>query len=118
MDLLTQTADAIGIVGVVILLIAYFLLSTNKMSSQSLNYQLSNLIGAACILYSLFFNFNLASFLIETAWVIISIIGLYRIRSAAALEQKKSEANNIYQFSEIKRNQVVTKKIKENDPFN
>lgn len=109
MDLLTQTADAIGIIGVVILLIAYFLLSTNKMSSQSLNYQLSNLIGAACILYSLFFNFNLASFLIETAWVIISIIGLQRIRFAAR-EQKKSELNNIYQFNELKRNQFVTKK--------
>ena len=61
------------------LIIAYFLLSTNRMSSQSLNYQLLNFIGASLILFSLLFHFNLASFVIEVIWIIISLIGIYRI---------------------------------------
>jgi hypothetical protein len=38
-----------------------------------------NLIGAAAILCPLIWGqFNLAPFLIETAWVLISIYGIYR----------------------------------------
>lgn len=88
-NILSQSADVVGIVGVVVLLIAYYLLSTDKISSQSFGYQISNLLGAIFILYSLAFNFNLASFLIESSWVVISIIGIYRIRS------ESREPNNI-----------------------
>ncbi len=79
LEMLEKSSDAIGIIGVILLLISYFLLSTNKMSSQSLSYQLSNCIGALFILISLCYNWNTASALIESAWVIISLIGIYRI---------------------------------------
>ena len=79
MEFLNYISNTVGMVGVVLLIIAYFLLSTNRMSSQSLNYQLLNFIGASLILFSLLFHFNLASFVIEVIWIIISLIGIYRI---------------------------------------
>lgn len=45
---------------------------------MSMSYQVLNLLGALFILYSLIFHWNLASFLIEAAWVLISLIGIYR----------------------------------------
>lgn len=76
---LAKTADIVGIVGVVFLLLAYFLVSTNRISSQDLKYQLLNFTGACLILYSLLFTFNLASVVIETCWIAISLIGMYKI---------------------------------------
>ena len=68
--------DAIGIVGVSIVLLAYFLLQTEKVGARSVNYLLMNLIGSLGVLVSLSRNFNLASFAIETSWVLISVLGL------------------------------------------
>ena len=82
LTMLSGLSNIVCIVGVVLLLIAYFRISTNRMSSQSLSYQLYNLMGASLIIFSLFFNFNLSSFLIEVAWIVISLIGIYRITSA------------------------------------
>lgn len=72
-------ADPIGMVGVVLLLIAYFFLSTGRWRANSFTYQLYNLVGAILILYSLCFHWNLSSFVIEVAWVVISLIGIGRI---------------------------------------
>ncbi len=74
-----ELANYVGLVGVVLLLIAYFFLSTGRWISDSFNYQLYNLVGAVLILYSLCFHWNLSSFVIEIAWVAISLIGLVRI---------------------------------------
>ena len=74
-----ELANPIGIVGVIIILIAYFFLSTGKWVADSLVYQVYNFIGAWLILFSLFFHWNLASVIIEIAWIIISLIGMYRV---------------------------------------
>lgn len=47
--------------------------------STRLCYQLLNLAGALCILFSLLFNFNLASVILEITWISISLIGIYKI---------------------------------------
>ncbi len=75
---LEKTADPVGIFGVILLLLAYYFLNMNKMTSLSLSYQWLNLLGALAILYSLYFNWNLSSALIESAWVLISVMGIYR----------------------------------------
>lgn len=92
-EFLAKTSDVVGISGVIILLVAYFLLTTNRMSSQSLSYQLYNFIGAVCILYSLLFHFNLASVAIEVSWIIISVIGMCRIQTER--NQDKMDDSNI-----------------------
>lgn len=71
-------ADIIGIIGVILVLIAYGLLNTNRIFALNLSYQLLNFFGALMILFSLYFSWNLASALVEFAWVIISLIGIYR----------------------------------------
>ena len=74
--------DVLGISGVVIILIAYLLLQIEKLSIQDWRYSASNALGAILILVSLFFSFNLASFIIEIAWLLISIFGLFKALSS------------------------------------
>lgn len=71
-------ADFIGIIGVVLVLVTYFLLSTNRMHPHSLSYPLLNFIGSCLILFSLAYSWNLASVLIEIAWILISALGVIR----------------------------------------
>ncbi|MBI2790959.1 MAG: hypothetical protein HYX61_03285 [Gammaproteobacteria bacterium] len=71
-------ADLVGIVGVGLTLAAYFLLQIDKISSTGRNYSLLNTIGAALILYSLYFNWNTPAVIMETAWFMISLYGLIR----------------------------------------
>ena len=70
--------DFLGNIGVVLIIIAYLLLQLNRIDSSSLSYSLLNLLGAALIIASLLFNFNLSAFIMETVWVAISLFGLYR----------------------------------------
>lgn len=72
--------DLVGSAGVVSILLAYFLLQTERWSGQSLSYSLVNLIGSVMITISLIYDFNLSSFIIEVAWIAISIYGIVRAR--------------------------------------
>jgi hypothetical protein len=71
--------DAIGLLGVSLILLAYFLLQIEKLSSDQLAYPVLNLGGALFILVSLTHTFNLASFVIEVCWIAISIYGIAKI---------------------------------------
>ncbi|MGR8946992.1 MAG: CBU_0592 family membrane protein [Gammaproteobacteria bacterium] len=70
--------DAVGISGVTIILIVYYLLQTERMRSDQLAYSVVNLLGAVLICVSLYYQFNLASFVIEIFWILISVIGIVR----------------------------------------
>lgn len=74
--------DLVGTAGVVLILVAYFLLQTERWSGQSLSYSLVNLLGSLMITVSLLYDFNLSSFIIEVAWIAISIYGIVRARRA------------------------------------
>ena len=74
--------DAIGFVGVLLILAAYFLLQTERLSTQQLSYQVLNGLGAALVLVSLCFTFNLSAFIIEIAWLLISLYGAAKILSS------------------------------------
>ena len=68
--------DAVGNLGVIMILGAYLLLQTNKVSSEQVSYSLLNGFGAALVLVSLYYKFNLSAFIIEVFWLLISIYGL------------------------------------------
>jgi hypothetical protein len=68
--------DAIGIVGVAMVLATYFLLQSEKIDSKGFLYSFLNLVGALLIVYSLLYSWNLASFIIEFVWILISLYGL------------------------------------------
>jgi hypothetical protein len=70
--------DWIGILGTLLVLGAFLLLQAGKIHGNRLAYQLLNLVGAACVLVSLWNKFNISVFLLETAWVAISIYGIVR----------------------------------------
>lgn len=69
----------IGFLGMICIVLAYFLLQIGKMSSEDLSYQFVNLIGAILLIISLLVHFNLGSFLIEVFWVFITIYGIIKI---------------------------------------
>jgi len=70
--------DAVGMVGVALILLAYALLQAGKVSGDALGYQLLNLFGALAVLVSLVYEFNLSAVLMETAWVLVSLYGIAR----------------------------------------
>ncbi|MBA3535505.1 MAG: hypothetical protein H0T84_02675 [Tatlockia sp.] len=86
-----EISNVVGIIGVIFILAAFFFSQLKHVSVDSVPYLLSNLIGSILITYSLYFHWNLASFLIELAWCSISIMGLVRIyRRIKNSTQKKT----------------------------
>ena len=70
--------DIIGITGVALILYTYFMLQIEKIKSTQLSYSLLNLIGSIFIFYSLLHTWNMASVIIEAAWIAISLYGVYK----------------------------------------
>ena len=70
--------DGIGLLGVGAILSAYFLLQASRMKVTDLRYSVLNGVGALLILYSLLFNWNTASVVIEIFWFSISLYGVVR----------------------------------------
>lgn len=70
--------DVIGSIGVTAFLVAYTGLQVRKISATSFLYSFLNLVGALAIFYSLFYQWNLSSFVIEVAWILLSAYGLLR----------------------------------------
>ena len=70
--------DLVGLGGTLAILLAFFLLQAGRLAGDSLRYQLLNLFGAAGVLVSLWGTFNLSVFLLELAWVAVSLYGIVR----------------------------------------
>jgi hypothetical protein len=70
--------NSVGTLGVACILGAYFLLQTERTHANHWVYNTLNLAGACMILFSLIFDFNLPSFIVETSWIIITLIGFWR----------------------------------------
>jgi len=77
--------DIIGNTGVILIITAYFLLQAKLVDSASISYSAINALGASLILFSLTEAFNLAAFILEFFWILISLWGL-----ASALRLKRS----------------------------
>ena len=71
--------DFIGNIGVALILGSYLLVQLRRLQATGLANVIANGIGAACVLYSLLFDFNLSAFIIEAVWLLISLLGLVRI---------------------------------------
>ncbi|MDQ3288489.1 MAG: hypothetical protein M3Q42_09555 [Pseudomonadota bacterium] len=70
--------DWVGIAGTLMILGAFFLLQAGRISGTGLTYQLLNLFGAGGVLVSLMGQFNISVFLLEIAWMAISVFGIVR----------------------------------------
>lgn len=78
--------NIIGIFGDILILAAYSLLQLKKLRAETFAYSFLNLAGAALLLFSLYFAWNLPAAIIEGAWVVISFYGLIQ-----ALRAKRSQ---------------------------
>lgn len=76
--------DLLGVVGVLLILVAYAGATTKKLDPAQAPALLLNLAGALLILLSLYFDFNLSAVLMEGAWALVAIIGLARLVLGAA----------------------------------
>ena len=81
--------NLVGLIGVVAYLLAYGLLQLGILKVEDARYALLNGIGATAILYSLMFDFNLPSFITQTAWLIFTIIGYARSRRQAGMSSAR-----------------------------
>lgn len=75
-----QWFDLVGLAGVLLVLIAYLALQTRRLSGDGPMYSLLNLFGAAGILVPIVYaeHMNYSVLLIESAWVAISVYGLWQ----------------------------------------
>jgi hypothetical protein len=71
-------ADAIGMLGTLLVLVAYYLMQLEYADPRGLAYNMINFLGAVFLLVSLYFNFNLASVVMEVFWIGASLIGLWK----------------------------------------
>ena len=71
-------SDAVGIVGVVLVLLNYWFISSGKLTGVDRRYHIINFSGSSCILFSLMFNWNLSSAVIQVVLIAISIYGFIR----------------------------------------
>lgn len=84
--------DMLGNLGVLLIIGSYFWLQIGRISGQSRTYSIVNASGAALVLVSLYFDFNLSAALVEFFWLIISLLGLIlgiRKRSSLGLRPKE-----------------------------
>jgi hypothetical protein len=77
-------ADAVGLVGAVAYLLAYALIQLRILNIEDGRYALLNIIGGLALIYSLWWNFNLGSFITQIAWLAFTVFGYWRSRAQAA----------------------------------
>lgn len=70
--------EIIGWVGAIFVLLAYILLSINKISSKGKMYQLLNLFGAIFLIINTYFLKAYPSMFVNVVWVGIAILGMYK----------------------------------------
>ena len=71
-------ATPIGMIGVVLIVFAYLMLQIDRMTPESIQYSVMNLMGSLCLIYSLMVDWNLSAFIINIVWLIISLYGFFK----------------------------------------
>lgn len=73
-------AHVIGLIGMVMVVFAFYQTVSGIWSPQGLHFNVVNLSGAILLLISLLVHFNLGSFVIEIFWIAISLKGLINLK--------------------------------------
>lgn len=76
---MTTLSIIVGWIGVVLLLGAYYLVSANKISSQSASYQAVNLAGGIFVAWNSVNQAAWPSVAVNAVWSVIAIIALFAI---------------------------------------
>ena len=84
---MAQLAQGVGLIGVAIVLLAYYLLASGKVSNNDVRYYWLNIIGTLALTYSLLYAWNLPAVVSQVVWILISVMGLVRVWRARGKEQ-------------------------------
>lgn len=71
--------DVAGLLGVVIMLLAYAGAQLRRLDPVKAPSLLMNLGGASLVMYSLTRDFNLSAFVMEASWAAVAAYGLIRL---------------------------------------
>lgn len=71
-----------GIVGAMLVVLAYLLLQVTRLSGAGLPYLLLNLFGAVGMAASLYGSFSMPVLVMQLAWIAISLFGIVRTLGA------------------------------------
>ena len=75
--------DLVGNSVWLLILGTYFALQTGRLDASAVAYSALNALGAGSITVSLLFDFNLSAFIVEAAWVAVSLLRRLRRRASA-----------------------------------
>ena len=67
----------IGIYGAVAIVVAYFGMSFNYMTSTSIEYNMLNLVGGICLAYRVYQDKNYSNFVLEIIFILIALKSLF-----------------------------------------
>jgi len=95
----TMLPNLIGLFGVLCIVSAYILIQIHYWSSKDLIFSCINLIGSFCVLFSLLFNWNLASVIIEIVWLLVSFYGIFSVLKLPFFSKEKKLQNELKQKS-------------------
>lgn len=70
--------QVVGVVGVMMINVAYYLISTGRMYPDRYLYPAINFVGASLILLAIVPEWNLPAFLMELSWALISLAAVLR----------------------------------------
>ena len=87
---MTFLYDIIGWIGAIMTLVAYLLLSTNKIKNGVL-YQVLNFVSSVLMAIALFPKDSWFAFSLQVAWAIISVIALIGIAYECYKKRKKHQ---------------------------
>jgi len=71
-------SQAIGWVGTFLIVLAYFLVSNNKISPNSKRYQLVNLFGSIGVGFNVFHQQVWPAFVLQVIWGIIAVFSIIK----------------------------------------
>ena len=77
----------VGACGVALIVGSYAAVQLGRLEARSTRNSGANALGAALVLVSLAVDFNLSAALIEGFWLVISVVGLLRVRRARDREE-------------------------------
>jgi uncharacterized membrane protein len=73
-------SDVVGLVGVLAYLQAYALAQLQILTITDPRYACLNIVGGILVMYSLYWNFNLSSFVAQAFWMIFTVLGMLKAR--------------------------------------
>jgi hypothetical protein len=72
--------ECIGWLGAILVLLAYVLISLNKIESSTPSFQWLNLVGAICLIVHTIYNHAYPSAFVNIVWTGVAIYGLIKVR--------------------------------------